>query len=182
MEDSHDGGVVAGGLGDGDGLVGERLATLEGTPVGEFRAQGREHERPAGVVCGKPIEGHLQDLDLVDVDVASGREEAPVVRQGGGDETVGVIEVGGPSGSVEERVAEGGVSGLALGGAEPDGQVDAQRRIGVVGLGVEVEGLGVVAEGVGRGEGIKGGVGGLAGVVDGFGEVDGLGGVDPVAG
>ncbi len=110
------------------------------------------------------------------------REEAPVVGQGGGDETVGVTEVGGPAGGVEERVAEGGVSGLALGGAEPDGQVDAQDRIGVVGLGVEVEGLGVVAEGVGGGEGAERGVGRLAGVVDGFGQVDGLGGVEPVAG
>ena len=32
VEDSHDGGVVAAGPGDGDGLVGERLATLEGLP------------------------------------------------------------------------------------------------------------------------------------------------------
>ncbi len=71
---------------------------------------------------------------------------------------------------------------MALGGAEPDGQVDAQGRIGVVGLGVEVERLGVVAEGVGRGQGTEGGVGRPAGVVEGFGEVDGLGGVDPVAG
>ena len=31
VEDSHDGGVVAGGPGERDGLVGERLATLEGT-------------------------------------------------------------------------------------------------------------------------------------------------------
>ena len=73
VEDPHDGGVVAGGLGDGDGLVGQRLATLEGTPVGELRAQGGEHERPVRVVGGEPIEGHLQDLDLVGVDGAGGR-------------------------------------------------------------------------------------------------------------
>ena len=78
-------------------------------------------------------------------------EHAPVVGQGGGHEALGVTEVGGPSGGVEEGVAEGGVAGLALGGAEPDGQVDAQDRIGVVGLGVEVEGLGVVARGRRRG-------------------------------
>ena len=71
---------------------------------------------------------------------------------------------------------------MALGGAEPDGQVDAQGRVGVVGLGVEVEGLGVVAEGVGGGEGVERGVGGLAGVVEGLGQVDGLGGIEPVAG
>ncbi len=84
------------------------------------------------------IEGQLQDLDLVGVGLATPREDAPGVRQGGGDETVGVTDVGGPAGGVEEGVAEGGVSGLALGGAEPDGQVDAQGRIGVVGLDVEL--------------------------------------------
>ena len=134
------------------------------------------------MVGGEAVEGQLQDLDLVGVDGASGREHAAVVGEGGGDEPVGVAEVGGPAGGVEERVAEGGVAGLALGGAEPDRQVDAQDRIGVVGLGVEVEGLGVVAEGVGGGEGGERGVGGLAGVADGLGEVDGLGGVEPVAG
>ena len=182
VEDPHDGGVVAGGLGDGEGLVGQRLATLEGAPVGELRTQGGEHERPVGVVGGEPIEGHLQDLDLVGVDGAAGREDAPVVGQGGGHEALGVTEVGGPASGVEERVAKGGVSGLALGGAEPDGQVDAQDRIGVVGLGVEVEGLGVVAEGVAGGEGGERGVGRLAGVVEGLGQVDGLGGTEPVAG
>ena len=50
VEDPHDGGVVTGGLGDGDGLVGERLAAFERAAVGELRAQGGEHERPVGVV------------------------------------------------------------------------------------------------------------------------------------
>ena len=109
-------------------------------------------------------------------------EEAPVVGEGGGDEPVGVAEVGGPAGGVEERVAEGGVAGLALGGAEPDREVEPEDRIGVVGLGVEVEGLGVVAERVGRGERGERGVAGLAGVADGLGQVDGLGGAEPVAG
>jgi len=36
-----------------------------------------------------------------------------------------------------------------------DRQIDAQRRIGVVGLGVEPKSLGVVAESVGGGEGVK---------------------------
>ena len=140
-----------------------------GLPVGELRAQGGEHERPVGVVGGEPIEGHLQDLDLVGVDGADGGEHAPVVGQGGGHEPVGVTEVGGPASGVEEGVAEGGVAGLALGGAEPDGQVEPEDRIGVVGLGVEVEGLGVVAQGVGGGERGEGGVGRLARVVDGLG-------------
>ena len=169
-------------LGDGEGLVGQGLATFERAPVGELRAQGGEHERPVGVVGGEPIEGQLQDLDLVGVDGAAGGEHAPVVGQGGGHEALGVAEVGGPSSGVEEGVAEGGVAGLALGGAEPDGQVDAEDRIGVVGLGVEVEGLGVVAEGVAGGEGGERGVGRLARVVEGLGQVDGLGGAEPVAG
>ena len=73
VEDPHDGGVVAGGLGDGDGLVGEGLAALERAAVGELRAERGEHERPVGVVGGEPVEGHLQDLDLVGVDGADVR-------------------------------------------------------------------------------------------------------------
>ena len=109
-------------------------------------------------------------------------KKPPVVGQGGGHEPLRVAEVGGPASGVEERVAKGGVAGLALGGAEPDRQVDAEDRIGVVGLGVEVEGLGVIAQGVGGGERGERGVARLAGVADGLGEVDGLGGAEPVAG
>ena len=115
-----------------------------------------------GPRCGEPFEGQLQDLDLVVVGGQGIGERAPVVGQGGARQARGVTEVGGPSSSIEEGLAEGGVSRLALGGAEPDGQVDAEDRIGVLGLGVEVEGLRVVAESVGGGEGTKGGVGRLA--------------------
>ena len=136
----------------------------------------------SGSPAGKPVEGHLQDLDLVGVDGPDGAEEAAVVGQGGGHQSLGVAEIGRPASSVEEGVAKGRVTRLALGGAEPDGQVDAEDRIGVVGLGVEVEGLGVVAQGVGGGEGTEGGVARLAGVADGLGQVDGLGGAEPVTG
>ena len=153
-----------------------------GLPMREFRTQGGEHERPIGVVRGQPVEGHLQDLDLLGVDGTGGAEEAAVVGQGGGHEPLGVTEIGGPASSAEERVAKGGVSRLALGGAEPDGQVDAEDGIGVGGLGVEIERLGVVAQRVGGGERSQGGVARLAGIADGLGQVDGLGGADPVAG
>ena len=93
----------------------------------------------------------------------------------------GVTEVDSLASSGEKRVAKGGVPGLALGGAEPDGQIEPEDWIGVGDLGVEVEGLGVVAESVGRGQGAECGVARLAGVADGLGQVDGLGG-DPVAG
>ena len=61
-------------------------------------------------------------------------------------------------------------------------EVDAQERIGLGGLGVEVEGLGVVAQRVGRAQRGERGVACLARVADGLGEVDGLGGAEPVAG
>ena len=157
------------------GLVGQRIRDGR-APESEFLTQGGEHERPVRIVGGEPVEGQLQDLDLVGVDGADGAEPTPVVGQGGGHQTLGVTEVGGPASSIEEGVAKGGVSRLALGGAEPDGQVDAQHWIGVGGLGVEVEGLGVVAQGVGGSEGDQGGVARLAGVADGLGQVDGLGG------
>ena len=54
VEDPHDGGVVTGRLGDGDGLVGQRLAAFERAPVGELRTQRGEHERPVGMVGGEP--------------------------------------------------------------------------------------------------------------------------------
>ena len=79
-------------------------------------------------------------------------------------------------------MAKGRVSGLALGGAEADGQIESEGRIGVVGLSVEVESLAVVAERVGRSERGQRRVGGLSGVLDGSCQVDGLGGVEPVAG
>ena len=77
------------------------------------------------------VEGELQDLDLLGVDRPDGAEPAPVVGQGGGHESLGVAEVGGPACGLEERVAEGGVPRLALGGAEPDGEVEAEDRVGV---------------------------------------------------
>ena len=36
VENPHDDGVVAGGVGDGDGLLGQGPATCECTPVGEL--------------------------------------------------------------------------------------------------------------------------------------------------
>ena len=182
VEDPHDDGVVARGSGDGDGLVGQGLAAFERTLVVEFRAQGGEHERPVGMVVGEQCEGPLQDLDLVGVDDTDGGGPAPVVGQGGGHEPVGVTEIHRPASRAEERVAKGGVSGLALGGTEADGQIESEHRIGLVGLGVEVEGLGVVAQRVGWRERGERGIGRLAGVVDRLGQVDRLGGSEPVAG
>ena len=136
----------------------------------------------SGLSAGKPTEGQLQDLDLLCIDGTGAAEEPTVVRHGGGHEALGVTEVCRPSRRFEEGVARGGVTRLALGGTEPDGQVDAQDGIGVGGLGVEVEGLGVVAKSVAWGQGSEGGIARLARVTDGFGQVDGLGGTEPVTG
>ena len=116
VEDPDDGGVVTRGFGDGDGLVGERLATLEWASHGELRAQGREHERARRVVGGDAVEGRLQDLDLGGVDDANGVVETSVVRNGGFHEPVGIAEFGGSARRVEERLSKGGIAGLALRG------------------------------------------------------------------
>ena len=147
----------------------------------EFRAQGRKHERPVGVFCGKPIEGHLQDLDLFGVEGTDGTDHPPVVGKGGGGEPLPFTEVGCPASGTEERVAKRGVARLALSGAEPDGQVESDHRIGVGGLCVEIECLGVMTQGVGWSQGVEGGVARLTRVADGLGQVDGLGDTDPVA-
>ena len=148
--------------------------------MGQLCAEGGEHERPVGGARDEAVEGGLQDLDPVGVDDTGSAEEPSVVREGGGDEPVGVAEVGGPACRVEERLTMVGVAGLALGGAEPDREVESEDRVGVGGLGVEVEGLGVVAERVGGSERGEGCVPGLARVVDRLGQVDGLGGAEPV--
>ena len=97
------------------------------------------------MVGGDRSRASSEDVDPVAVDAADGREQAAVVGEGGGDEPLGVAEVGGLSGGGEEGLAELGVPGLALGDTEPDGEVECEQRIGVIGLVVEVEGLGVVA-------------------------------------
>ena len=183
VEDPHDGGVVAGGFGDGERLVGERLAAFERAAVRELRAQRGEHERPVGMVGRRGGRGPVSRTSTLSVSIdADAAGPAPVVGQGGGDEPVGVAEVGRPARGVEERLAKRRVAGLALRGAEPDREVEPEDRVGVVGLGVEVERLRVVAQRVGRGERGERGVAGLARVADGLGEVDGLGRVEPVAG
>ncbi len=151
VQNPHRGCVVPGRLGEGDGLIGEGTAALEWGSVGEFLAQIGQYERPVGVAGRETFERGLQDGDLVGIDDTEDAEEATIVGERGGHESVRVTEVGRSVSSVEERVAKRRVTRLALRGAEPDGQVDAEDRIRVGGLGVEVEGLGVVAKGVGRG-------------------------------
>ena len=62
---------------------------------------------------------------------------------------------------------EGGLAGLALGRAEPDGQVDPEHRVGRGRPRAQsVEGLGVVPQGVGGGQRGESGVAGLPRVAD----------------
>jgi hypothetical protein len=85
-----------------------------------------------------------------------------------------------PASSVEERAAKGRITGQALGSAEPNGQIDPEEGVGVVGLSEEGDGLGVVAQGIGRREGEECHIGRSSGVVDGLGQIDGWGGGDPM--
>ena len=58
---------------------------------------------------------------------------SPVVGERGVHEPVGIAEVLGDAGGLEEGFAVGGVAGLALGGAETDEQVAVPSLV-VVGL------------------------------------------------
>ena len=109
-----------------DRFVGERLAAFERASVLDLLTQHREHERPVGVVGGKAVDGGLQHLDLLGVDLSDRAGPAAVVGERRGDEPVGVAELGGAARRVEERFAKRGIAGLALRGAQPDREVDAR--------------------------------------------------------
>ncbi len=180
-EGARDGRVVAGRSGERDRLVSQRLSALEIVVVHQLGAQGAEEQRPRRVIDRELVEGQFEELDPVRVDVGP-REHAAGVGQGGDGEPLGVTLLHGLPRRVEERFAEPGLPGLALGDAEPDGQVEAEDRIGGRGPSVEVECVDVVVEGVVGGEGRERGVGRPARVVERLDQAVGLGGAEPVAG
>ena len=109
-------------------LVGEGLASSSELPYGELRAQGREHERSVGMTAGEPSSA-ISRISTLSASIApTALKHAAVVLQGGGHEPVGVAELGRPPRRSEEGVPERGVAGLALGGAEPDGQIERRGR------------------------------------------------------
>ena len=85
----------------------------------------------SGWSAGQPVERRLQYLDLLGVDGAHGAEGPAVVGQGGRHQAVGVAEVGRLPACLQQRVAEGGITRLAFGGAEPDEQIELEDGIGV---------------------------------------------------
>src|SRR5262249_14167275 len=120
------------------------------------------------------------DLFRVERDEVAG--EASVVGQQRREETVGVVETGGAACRVDQRGAERGVAGLALGGPEPDGEGDRESGLWVARLRIKVERLRVVVERVAGSQRGERRVAGLASVINRFAEVDRLRGVHPVAG
>ncbi len=114
VEDPHHDGIVAGCLGDGNGLLGQRLPAVERAAVGEFRAQGGQHQRPVRVVGGKQFQRHLQRLDLFPVRGTDGAVEAAVVGQAGSHQPVDIADSGGPPCRVEKRDPERRVARLPL--------------------------------------------------------------------
>jgi hypothetical protein len=114
VEDPHDDGIVAGRLGDGDGLLGQGLPAVERTAVGKFRAQGGQDQRPAGMGGGQQVERSLQGVDLLLVGRAHRAVEPPVVGQGCGHEPVDIACSSGLTSGREERAAEARVPGLTL--------------------------------------------------------------------
>jgi hypothetical protein len=146
VEDPHDGGVVTRGFGDGDGLVGQSLAAFERAAVGKFRTQSGEHERPVGVSAGEPTRAISKTWTLSASMVPTVLKNPRSLARAAATRRFGVTEISRPPSSTEEGVTKGGVSCLALGGAEPDGQVDTQDGVGVGEPEGRGRGLGVVAE------------------------------------
>ena len=146
--------------------------------VGELGAEGGEHEGRAGSSVGSRSRASSR-ISTLSASTVPAVENMPRLLARAAATSRSVSPRSAARRAASRRVSrKAGSPGLALGGAEPDGQVDAQDRIGVVGPGVEVEGLGVVAEGVAGGERGERGVAGPPRVVEGLGQVDGLGGAD----
>ena len=128
----------------------------------------------SGEVGIEQVECPTEDLDLFDVGGADSTVEAAVVGQRCGYDPLGVAHLVCSSSSIEEGFTKCRVARLALCRTEPDGQVESQYRVGMVGAGVEVECLAVVTEGLSGGERLEGCVPCLPGIVECLGQVDGL--------
>ncbi len=113
--------------------------------------EGEEGEQvgAVAVVVGRyGVEGPAQHLDPVVVDGPEAALDAPVVQPGRRDQQLGVAGVVPEAGRSQQRVAEGGLARLPLGGAE--GQEQVAERAVVVAV-PELEGPAVPAAGlVGR--------------------------------
>ena len=147
----------------------------------ELGAERRQDEGAGRVVGREPIEGELEVLHPLAVDARSVGEHAPVVGQGGSHEPFRV-PMSAARRAASRRVSRNVASpDLALCGADPDRQIDAHQRIGVIGPFEDCEGLGVVAHGVAGGERSERGIPGPLREVERPGGIRWLGGV-PVAG
>ena len=131
----------------------------------------------------KPIEGHLQDLDLLGVNGTDGTEPTPVIGKRSRHQAIGVAESSSPASCIEQasRGRWGPRSGVGRCRARWPGRV---RRTG--------SGRSIWSRGRGPGRSSRGRRPGpgrptptspaCLAVVDGLGKVDGLGGAGPVAG
>lgn len=117
------------------------------------------------------VEGGFEHRDAFVVDLA---RRASIVRYRGGDELLDVADLLGDRGGVEEVLAVGGISGLALGGAELYQQPAAQGFGIGIGAG-ELEGLAEPADGLVGCQRAERTVPGEARVFDGFVRFDGSG-------
>ena len=134
VEHAHAGGVVTTVVGDALGFLRQGLSTFERAAVGKFGAQRRQDECTFRNAIRQVIEGGLEHLDLLAVGGADRAVEAAVVGQGGGDQPLGVTELGRPMRGFEQGVTKGRVAGLALRRSQPDDQVEGQDGVGVVDL------------------------------------------------
>ena len=127
VEDPHDDRIVAGSLGDGEASSAKSLAAIERAAVGELRTQGGEHKRPIGIVAGSRSRA-TPETSTLSASIAPTRcRPTAVVGQGGGHQR-SVSPRRPPGAQRRGGCRERRVAGLALGGAEPDGQIE--RRTG----------------------------------------------------
>ena len=161
VQDADDDRIVGGAFRDRQGLVGQRPPALEGAPDHDLEAVGREDQCAIGIVAGDACEGLLEDGDPVGVDGTEVAEQPPVCCERGGNEARSVTVFDRTSGCAQKGVAKGGLAQLALGGAEPDLEVDGQDRIVLVALREQLEGVRVVAQRVRGREAVERGVPGL---------------------
>src|SRR5271167_145917 len=108
IEHAHHDGFVVQSIGDGDGLVSESLATPEGAPVSQLRAQGRQYECSIRTRGDKRGRGRLEYLDLVGIDCTNRAVETAIVGEGSSDQTASVTQLGRESRRTEKSVTIGG--------------------------------------------------------------------------
>ena len=145
------------------GAVGQYAPLLERAAVGELVAQGGEEQSPFVLSSSAIVSRTISNSATFSSSTTPSELNSPRSLASAAATRRSVSPRSAARRAAARRVCPvGRLAGQALGGPQPDGQVETQHRVGVGDLGIEIEGLGVVAEGVGRRQRFEGGVAGLA--------------------